>query len=165
MNELAPNKIELANGMLEDIKHLEITLLNKKLEYSKYCFENGVLDLTHLKADDVINIACDTFNLTRKQLTNVGRKAVICQPRQVLMYYLHRIFNDLRVTESGNKQDGFLSLKEIGNIFDNKDHSTIIHSIRKVESCIQQPEWNPFLHSFYTKLKDAIFTKIGVDIK
>jgi hypothetical protein len=140
MNELAPNKIELANGMLADIKHLEITLLNKKLEYSKYCFENGVLDLTHLKA-------------------------VICQPRQVLMYYLHRIFNDLRVTESGNKQDGFLSLKEIGNIFDNKDHSTIIHSIRKVESCIQQPEWNPFLHSFYVKLKDAIFSKIGVDIK
>jgi hypothetical protein len=67
MNELAANKIELANGMLADIKHLEITLLNKKLEYSKYCFENGVLDLTHLKADDVINIACDTFNLTRKQ--------------------------------------------------------------------------------------------------
>lgn len=158
-------KIELGKEMLEEIKHLEITLLNKKLEYSKYCFENGVLDLTHLKADDVINIACETFNLTRKQLVTVGRKAVICQPRQVLMYYLHRIFNDLRVTESGNKQDGFLSLKDIGMMFDNKDHSTIIHSIRKVESCIQQPEWNPFLHSFYMKLKDAIFERVGVIIK
>jgi hypothetical protein len=160
-----PTTKDIAKGMLVDIQTLEKRLLEKKLEYSKFCIEHGVLDISHVKYDDIINIACETFDIKRKQLLKVGRKAVICQPRQVLIYYLHRIFNDLRKDEQGNHKDGFMTQKEIGHIFSDKDHSTIIHAIRKVEAAIQQPQWNPFLNSFYVKLKDAIFEKIGIEVK
>lgn len=158
-------KKDIARQVMEEIEKLESQLLKMKLEYSQFCIANGIMDLSHLKPDDVIELACKTFDMKRDQIIKTGRKTIIVQPRMVLIYFMHRIFNDLRMDENGNKLSGFLSLKDIGAIFDNKDHSTIIHCIRKVEASIQQPEWNKFLQWFYIRLRFALFDQVGIEIK
>jgi chromosomal replication initiator protein len=66
----------------------------------------------------IIKACADHFGVTLKDITNGGRTKQLALARQVAMYLL-------RATLS-------LSLKEIGGLFDNKDHTTVMHAIKRV---------------------------------
>jgi chromosomal replication initiator protein len=66
----------------------------------------------------IIKACADHFGVTLKDITNGGRTKQLALARQVAMYLL-------RATLS-------LSLKEIGCLFDNKDHTTVMHAIKRV---------------------------------
>ena len=75
----------------------------------------------HKHKDQVIKQAidevCEDYNITYEQIISPTRLRIISLPRQVAMYKLHQL--------------GY-SLMEIGKIF-NKDHTTVIHAVRKIE--------------------------------
>lgn len=69
--------------------------------------------------DDIKTIVAGYYNIPVHDLTSGGKKRSHTHPRQVAMY-IARKYTDL-------------SFKEIGLSFGRKDHSTVIHAIRKVE--------------------------------
>ena len=66
----------------------------------------------------IIKVCADHFGVTVKEVTSGGRTKQLALARQVAMYVL-------RATLS-------LSLKEIGGLFGNKDHTTVMHAIKRV---------------------------------
>jgi len=66
----------------------------------------------------IIKVCADHFGVTVKEVTSGGRTKQLALARQVAMYVL-------RATLS-------LSLKEIGGLFGDKDHTTVMHAIKRV---------------------------------
>lgn len=66
----------------------------------------------------IIRACAEHFGVTLRDITNGGRTKQLALARQVAMYIL-------RATLS-------LSLKEIGGLFGNKDHTTVMHAIKRV---------------------------------
>jgi len=66
----------------------------------------------------IIKACAEHFGVTLKDITNGGRTKQLALARQVAMYLLRAALS--------------LSLKEIGGLFDNKDHTTVMHAIKRV---------------------------------
>lgn len=77
--------------------------------------------------DSIINATANYFNMTAADLTGVNRTKGVTEARQISMYLIRTLTN--------------LSLPDIGKVF-NRNHSTVLVSIRKIES---QMEKNPEL--------------------
>lgn len=61
--------------------------------------------------------------ITRAELTSRRRTAILVRPRQIAMY-LAKILTDQ-------------SLPEIGRRFGGRDHTTVLHAVRKIERLVQ----------------------------
>ena len=70
-------------------------------------------------ADVIIDEVCKFYNIEPATLRGQGRAKDISLARQIAMYQIRRMTN--------------LSLKEIGKEFDNRDHTTVLHSIERIE--------------------------------
>jgi len=78
-------------------------------------------------ADVIIDEVCKFYNTEADLLRGQGRTKDISQARQIAMYQIRRMTN--------------LSLKEIGREFDNRDHTTVLHAIERIEKMVkEQPE-------------------------
>jgi chromosomal replication initiator protein len=66
----------------------------------------------------IIKACAEHFGVTLKDITNGGRTKQLALARQVAMYLLRAALN--------------LSLKEIGGLFGNKDHTTVMHALKRV---------------------------------
>ena len=73
--------------------------------------------------DSIINATANYFNMTEADLTGVNRTKGVTEARQISMYLIRTLTN--------------LSLPDIGKIF-NRNHSTVLVSIRKIESQIEK---------------------------
>ena len=74
-------------------------------------------------ADVIIDEVCKFYNMEPATLRGQGRAKDISLARQIAMYQIRRMTN--------------LSLKEIGKEFDNRDHTTVLHSIERIEDLIK----------------------------
>lgn len=74
------------------------------------------------RARGVIKIVCEHFNINPLDILNQCRKREFVMARQISIYFI--------------KQKTKLTLKEIGNIFDGRDHATVIYSINTVNDLI-----------------------------
>lgn len=84
--------------------------------------------------DAVVRAVAERYNLQPAQLKQKTNAHEIARPRQVAMY----ICKDLTSA----------SLPEIGRHFGGKHHTTVLHSIRKVEELRQaDPDLNRLIHS------------------
>jgi chromosomal replication initiator protein len=75
-------------------------------------------------ADVIIDEVCKFYNIEPAVLRGQGRAKDISLARQIAMYQIRRMTN--------------LSLKEIGQEFDNRDHTTVLHSIERVEEMVKK---------------------------
>jgi len=71
-----------------------------------------------LTPDDIIKAVCNFFNISISDIIGKSRMKNVVLPRQITIYLMRNLTS--------------LSLKEIGNLF-GKDHTTIIHSIEKIQ--------------------------------
>jgi chromosomal replication initiator protein len=69
--------------------------------------------------DDVKSIAAGYFNIALSELTSKKKQRVYSYPRQMAMYLCRKY------TDS--------SFKQIGDAFGNKDHSTVIYAVNRIE--------------------------------
>ena len=70
-------------------------------------------------ADVIIEEVCSFYNIENSALRGQGRTKDTALARQVAMYLIREMTN--------------LSLKEIGREFENRDHTTVLHSIERIE--------------------------------
>ena len=78
-------------------------------------------------AEIIIDEVAKFYNTDPDLLRGQGRTKDISQARQIAMYQIRRMTN--------------LSLKEIGREFENRDHTTVLHAIERIEKMVKtQPE-------------------------
>lgn len=91
------------------------------------------------KISRIKHIVCELFDVDICDMTSKSRRREVCLPRQIAMslcYYIINgyLYDDLTIGArySGKK----LSLKSVGLLFGDRDHSTVIHSIDTVSDLI-----------------------------
>ncbi|MFZ8847939.1 MAG: chromosomal replication initiator protein DnaA [Minisyncoccia bacterium] len=87
----------------------------------------------------IIKIVAEFYNLKEEDLLKKIRRKEIIKPRQILMYLLREIAK--------------LSYNTIGELLNNRDHTTVLYSYEKIEKEIQQ---NFELYQEIEILKDKI---------
>ena len=75
-------------------------------------------------ADVIIDEVCKFYNIEPDSLRGQGRTKDISLARQIAMYQIRRMTN--------------LSLKEIGREFEGRDHTTVLHSIERIEKMVKE---------------------------
>jgi chromosomal replication initiator protein len=84
--------------------------------------------------DSVVRTVAERFSLQPSQLKQKTNAHEISRPRQIAMYIAKELTS--------------ASLPEIGRAFGGKHHTTVLHSIRKVEELRQEdPDLNRLIHS------------------
>ncbi len=121
----------LAVRLTSSIRELE-GALNRLVAYAQLTGETIDMDFTHATLGDVlrgvqkrvtideIQRAVSTyFELKPIELVSARRARVVARPRQIAMYLAKRLTTR--------------SLPEIGRKFGGRDHSTVIHAVRRIE--------------------------------
>ena len=126
----------IAENITANVRQLE-GVINKILAYQqlmgddvdKETIVKAIKDMFKDKADIlptadvIIDEVCKFYNTEPDLLRGQGRTKEISQARQIAMYQIRRMTN--------------LSLKEIGREFDNRDHTTVLHAIERIEKMVK----------------------------
>jgi len=70
------------------------------------------------EVDQLLDVICGYFNITKTDLMSKSRKRMYVYPRQVAMYIMRELFN--------------IPYKKIGTLFGGKDHSTVMNACDKI---------------------------------
>lgn len=121
----------IADNISQNVRELE-GALNRVIAYSEFqkipaTLENTKKILNQLlesnkktvSVDDVFAHVCEHFQVSKEDLIKKGRKKEVVYPRQVMMYLLR--------TELQH------SFSAIGEIFNGRDHTTVLHAVEKIE--------------------------------
>ncbi|MCY4191520.1 MAG: chromosomal replication initiator protein DnaA [Rhodospirillaceae bacterium] len=73
----------------------------------------------HITIDEIQRRVCEHFNIKMLDMSSARRARVVARPRQVAMYLAKMLTSR--------------SLPEIGRKFGNRDHTTVMHAVRKIE--------------------------------
>ena len=79
-------------------------------------------DQKRVKIEDIQRIVSRHYNVSRGDLLSARRTANVVRPRQVAMYLA--------------KTMTLRSLPEIGRRFGGRDHTTVLHAVRKIEHLV-----------------------------
>jgi chromosomal replication initiator protein len=91
--------------------------------------ENAVKDLIRnrepkkVKIEEIQRLVANHFNVTRQDILSSRRTATVVLPRQIAMYL--------------SKALTPRSYPEIGRRFGGRDHTTVLHAVRKIEELLQ----------------------------
>ncbi|QGM96038.1 chromosomal replication initiator protein DnaA [Methylocystis parvus] len=75
-----------------------------------------------VKIDDIQKLVASHYNISRADILSSRRTANVVRPRQIAMYL--------------SKQLTLRSLPEIGRRFGGRDHTTVLHAVRKIEELV-----------------------------
>ena len=100
------------------------------------------LNQNNVTIDAIQTIVCKFFKISKNEMLSSRRSRYLVRPRQTAIY-----LTKILTTKS---------LPEIGREFSNRDHTTIIHSVRTIEKL---KEKNPNMSDNITKLKNIILYK------
>ena len=67
----------------------------------------------------IVNIVADHFNLTPQEIYSKNRSSKIAYPRQIAMYMCRKYLD--------------MSLTDIGKLIGDKDHTTVMHAVKRIE--------------------------------
>jgi chromosomal replication initiator protein len=125
----------LADKLTESGRELEgaITRLHATWQYMKTPIkldiaETVIRDLVQgaepkrIKIEDIIKTVSRHFGVSKGDILSQRRHRSVVWPRQIGMYL--------------SKQMTTRSLPEIGRRFGNRDHTTVLHAIRKIDGCL-----------------------------
>ena len=100
-----------------------------------------LLNLTenNVTIDSIQTIVCKFFKISKNEMLSSRRSRYLVRPRQTAIY-----LTKILTTKS---------LPEIGREFSNRDHTTIIHSVKTIEKL---KEKNPDMNNNINKLKNII---------
>ena len=127
----------IAENVTANVRQIEGTV-HKLMAYQQLLGDSvdantvsrAVRDMLHDKsdvmptADVIIDEVCKFYNIESEALRGQSRTKDTAQARQIAMYQIRRLTN--------------LSLKEIGREFENRDHTTVLHSIDRIEKQMKQ---------------------------
>jgi chromosomal replication initiator protein len=134
------NVRELEGALVKLIAYSSVTgspiTLTMAQQTLKYLIPNGERRVT---MESVMRAVAEEFQLQPAQLKQKSNARQIAYPRQIAMYLIKEL------TKS--------SLPEIGRMFGGKHHTTVLHSVQKIDRLRQkEPELNRLIH----KVSDSI---------
>ena len=107
------------------VTRLYVTWQHMRTPMTREVVETVIRDLIHgieprrIKIEDILRIISRHFGISRGDILSQRRHRSVVWPRQIGMYLA--------------KQLTQRSLPEIGRRFGNRDHTTVLHAIRKIE--------------------------------
>ena len=120
------NGRDLEGAINRLLAHSKLNNVSVTLELA----EREVLDLIRpqepkrIKIEDIQRVVARQYNVSRSDLLSSRRTANVVRPRQVAMYLAKTL--TLR------------SLPEIGRRFGGRDHTTVLHAVRKIEALMSK---------------------------
>ena len=159
LNNLYPDQIKVSND-IKDFISSEITAsvrelvgaINRTISFSRIYNKMPNLSETKIVLKDLLNLAenkvtidliqtlvCKFFKISKNEMLSSRRSRYLVRPRQTAIY-LTKILTSK-------------SLPEIGREFSNRDHTTIIHSVKTIEKL---KEKDPEMVDNINKLKNQI---------
>ena len=129
------NVRELEGALIKLVAYSSVTgspvTLAMAQQVLKYMIPGGEKRVT---MDAVLKAVAEKFNLQPGQLKQKTNAWQIAHPRQIAMYLIKELTH--------------ASLPEIGRLFGGKHHTTVLHSVNKVDKQRQKdPEINRLIHS------------------
>lgn len=129
----------IANNIKSNIRELE-GAFNKVVAYAKLEKKEVTLELAEqalkdivapnenkqITADYIISMVAEHFNVSTADLCGNKRSSKIVMPRQVAMYLCREILA--------------IPLKNVGQYLGNRDHTTVMHGVEKIEKELQANE-------------------------
>lgn len=122
--QIATNGRDLEGAVNRLLAHATLTGSAVTLETA----ETAIRDLVRnrepkrVKIEDIQKLVASRYNVSRSDILSERRTAAVVRPRQIAMY-LSKVLT-LR------------SLPEIGRRFGGRDHTTVLHAVRKIEKAI-----------------------------
>lgn len=133
---------ELEGALNKLIAYQKLNSQRPDLEITKLLFKNILSSINRvITPKRVIQVVADFYDLKEKDILMASRKKEIVKPRQVAMFLLRKELKD--------------SFPSIGRKFSGKDHTTAIHSYKKILLEIQKDKK---LEEEITLIKEQIFT-------
>lgn len=93
------------------------------------------------RPDEIIKNICAFYNIKETLIKGPKRDSHLVKARQIAMYVL--------------KQDLSLSFVEIGNILGGRDHTTIMHGVKKIEGLILNKNFSEEIMGIKSLLKNS----------
>ncbi len=129
------NVRELEGALIKLIAYSSITnspvTLPMAQQVLKYLISNGERRIT---MDSILRAVAEKFNLQPQQLKQKSNTRQIAYPRQIAMYLMKDLTH--------------ASLPEIGRVFGGKHHTTVLHSVQKIERLRQtDSDLNRLIHN------------------
>ena len=142
----------VAKHLRSNVRELE-GALRKILAYSRFHGKDITIDIVKEALKDLLSVqnrqisveniqktVADFFNIKVADMYSKRRPANIARPRQIAMYLAKELTQK--------------SLPEIGELFGGRDHTTVLHAVRKIAGDRQKnPECNHELHVLEQTLK------------
>ena len=129
------NVRELEGAMIKLVAYSSVTgsviNLNMAQQVLKYLIPGGE---RRINMDAVLRAVADKFQLQPAQLKQKTNAQQIAYPRQIAMYLIKELTHS--------------SLPEIGRMFGGKHHTTVLHSVQKIDKLRQRDaDLNRLIHS------------------
>jgi chromosomal replication initiator protein len=83
-------------------------------------------DIGRIKIEDILKVVGRHYNVARTDLLSTRRSRTVVMPRQIGMYLAKKLTPR--------------SLPEIGRRFGGRDHSTVLHAVRKIEELLRKDD-------------------------
>ena len=134
--KIKSNIRELEGSLIRLIAYASLTGTQVSLALAQQVLKN-ILDHEDkaVTIEAIQKFVADYYNLKLAELKSRNNSKSVAMPRQIAMYLCKSLTH--------------ASLPEIGRSFGGKHHSTVIHSIRKVEEMRQKdPAFNSLIHTF-----------------
>ena len=135
------NVRELEGALIKLIAYSSLTGTPINLTMAQQVLRNVVQSQERRVTIDTIQKAvADRFNIKQAQLKEKSNAKTVVYPRQVAMYIVKELTP--------------ASLPEIGRAFGGKHHTTVMHSIHKIETARRtDPDLNRLIHSLMDSLQ------------
>lgn len=143
----------IAKNLRSNVRELE-GALQKVLAYSRFHSKNLTINVVkdalkdilfiqnkQISVDNIQRTVADFFHIKITDMYSKKRPANIARPRQIAMYLAKELTQK--------------SLPEIGNLFGGRDHTTVLHAVRKITADrAKNLECNHELHILEQTLKN-----------
>ena len=127
--KISSNVRELEGALRRLVAHSELVNRPINLEVAKQLLQDLLkVNDRKVSVEDIQKKVAEYFNIRFNDMISVRRSRIVARPRQVAMY-LSKTFTPK-------------SLPEIGRMFGGRDHTTVMHAIKKVqELCKYDPSF------------------------
>jgi chromosomal replication initiator protein len=115
---------ELEGAVIKVVGFAAITDQPITLALAESCLRGMPMRRAQVTSDEVMALITGEFAITARELIGKSRTQAVSMPRQIAMFLLREH------TES--------SLEDIGKIFGNRDHTTVIYAVNKVRERISK---------------------------
>ncbi|MFZ9811671.1 MAG: chromosomal replication initiator protein DnaA, partial [Burkholderiaceae bacterium] len=132
--QLRSNVRELEGALRKIVAYCQFHQTTPSLEHVKEALRDLLsIQKTSLSVENIQKIVSDFYKIKVAEMYSKRRPASIALPRQIAMYLAKELTQK--------------SLPEIGDLFGGRDHTTVLHAIRKIQTLRQQnAELNREIH-------------------